>query len=267
MAGDWIKLQCTTPDKPEVFRIADLLNIDPDAVVGKLLRVWIWADQQTSDGNAVSVTHSLLDHVTGVSGFASAMLSVGWLIESENGFSFTNFDRHNGQTAKSRALTYKRVTKSRNADSVTKTLPEKRRDRDREEIEDTSLSHVAFATNKSAEPVAKKLQSVAPEQCDEVVAIWNSTVGVKPIITLTADRRRKLFTRLRDPAWPWREAIARLPIPGDGWQPDFDWMLRNATNAVSIVEGKFDFRAHMNQRKVNCDSRQNTTGKRGSLFG
>ncbi len=40
MAGDWIKVQHVTPDKPEVWQIADRLDIDPDAVVGKLIRVW-----------------------------------------------------------------------------------------------------------------------------------------------------------------------------------------------------------------------------------
>jgi len=39
MAGDWIKLEHTTPDKPEVFAMADTLGIDPDAVTGKLCRV------------------------------------------------------------------------------------------------------------------------------------------------------------------------------------------------------------------------------------
>ena len=34
-------------------------RIDADAVVGKLVRIWIWADQQTHDGNARSVTKAL----------------------------------------------------------------------------------------------------------------------------------------------------------------------------------------------------------------
>lgn len=108
MAGDWIKLETTTPDKPEVFRIADELGIDPDAVMGKLLRIWIWADQQTFDGHAGSVTFSLLDRVSGASGFAEAMLKTGWLVEVAGGVTFPNFDRHNGNTAKTRSLATKR---------------------------------------------------------------------------------------------------------------------------------------------------------------
>ncbi|KAA5547012.1 hypothetical protein FYK55_00920 [Roseiconus nitratireducens] len=130
MAGDWIKVETTTCDKPEVFIIADELGIDPDAVVGKLIRVWIWADQQTFNGNAGSVTRSLLDRLAGVSGFADAMIKCGWLTFNGDGLTFPNFERHNGKTAKTRALTRKRVQNHRNAQSVTDALPEKRRDRE-----------------------------------------------------------------------------------------------------------------------------------------
>ena len=59
MAGDWIKIEHVTPDKPEVWEMAELLGIDADSVAGKLLRIWIWADQQTISGNARSVTFAL----------------------------------------------------------------------------------------------------------------------------------------------------------------------------------------------------------------
>jgi hypothetical protein len=138
MAGDWIKVQTCTPDKPEVHLIAERLGIDPDAVTGKLIRIWCWADQQTVDGNACSVTKTLLDRVTGVTGFAEMLLQVGWLQETLAGFCFPNFDRHNGNTAKTRASVAKRVEKHRkmpsqpkqkcNAATVTSALPEKRRE-------------------------------------------------------------------------------------------------------------------------------------------
>jgi len=74
MAGDWIKFELATPDKPEVWAIAAALSIDPDAVVGKLLRVWGWFDQQTENGNAPSVSKMLLDRLVGVSGFCNAVI-------------------------------------------------------------------------------------------------------------------------------------------------------------------------------------------------
>lgn len=124
MAGDWIKLERATPDKPEVWAIAEALGLEPDAAMGKLIRVWFWFDEQTEDGNARSVTNETLlkriDVLTGVSGFGAAMQKVGWL----EGTSIPNFDRHNGKSAKSRALSYQRVKRHRNAPTITKALPE-----------------------------------------------------------------------------------------------------------------------------------------------
>lgn len=114
MAGDWIKLQHWTPEKQEVFDLAEMLGIDPDAVLGKLVRLWIWADQHAVDSNAASVTRALLIRLSGVTDFADAMVKVGWLKPiGEGRFLLPNFDRHNGQTAKRRALTASRVAKSR----------------------------------------------------------------------------------------------------------------------------------------------------------
>lgn len=77
----------------------------------------------------------------------------------------------------------------------------------------------------------------------DVVDAWNASKAPTRVKRLTTDRMRKLQTRLNNPDWPWREAIERLPIPNDDrftWQPDFDWLIKNETNAVAICEGKFD---------------------------
>lgn len=121
MAGDWLKFEKATPDKPEVFAIASQLNLDADAVVGKLLRVWSWFDTHTADGNGLGVTSPLLDRVAGVSGFVTAMESVGWIEVTNSGIRLPNFDRHTGETAKTRALGAKRsaARRSRHAAGVT----------------------------------------------------------------------------------------------------------------------------------------------------
>jgi hypothetical protein len=60
------------------------------------------------------------------------MRNVGWLTGENYQITFPNFVEHNGSTAKKRAKTQQRVTKHRNARSVTdvtlKALPEKRRE-------------------------------------------------------------------------------------------------------------------------------------------
>lgn len=132
MAGDWMKIELELPDKPEVHAISAMLNLDPDCVVGKLIRVWQWFDKHTVDGNAYGVTYSLPDRISGVTGFGEAMSFVGWLEQHDKTLVMPKFDRHTSESAKQRALTAKRVAKKRNAesndDSVTKTLPEKRRE-------------------------------------------------------------------------------------------------------------------------------------------
>lgn len=117
MAGDWIKVEHATPDKPEVFQMSAVLGIDPDEVFGKLIRFWVWADQQMEKCNAEIVTGvtalKLIDRVVRNDGFAQAMVDVGWLTVNDEGMHIPKFDRHNGQTAKNRALTKNRVQKSR----------------------------------------------------------------------------------------------------------------------------------------------------------
>lgn len=130
MAGDWMKIDLELPDKPEVHAMAGMLGIDPDAVVGKLIRVWQWFDKHTVDGNAHGVTFSLPDRITNVTGFGEAMSFVGWLNQNDKTLIMPKFDRHTSESAKSRALTAKRVAKSKlksngkgNAVTVTTTLP------------------------------------------------------------------------------------------------------------------------------------------------
>jgi hypothetical protein len=142
MAGDWIKMRVGIADEPEVIGIAGTLGIEEDAVVGKLHRLWSWADQHTVDGNAPSVTETWLDRYVGVTGFASAMQDVGWLQIGDGHIVLPDFDKHNGQTGKSRALTARRVKKKRTecnapsvTPSVTSALPKEDKREDKREEE------------------------------------------------------------------------------------------------------------------------------------
>ena len=132
MAGDWIKMRLSLDTSWRVIAIAQQLGIPELHVVGCLWKLWCWADQHTIDGNAIHVTDVTLDRFTSVTGFADALRKVGWLEGRDNALSFPRFAEHNGQTAKNRCETNKRVAKHRNAKTVTdvtqKPLPEKRRE-------------------------------------------------------------------------------------------------------------------------------------------
>ena len=152
MAGDWLKIEANTPDKPEVIGIADMLSIHPAHAFGCLFMVWRWFDQHTTEGNASFVTKVTVDRLAGVTGFADAMVNVGWLsVLGDGSIALPNFGRHNGETAKQRGLTAKRVAKSKaksNADgndsgnaSVTDgALPREREEKRREELKPSVLA-------------------------------------------------------------------------------------------------------------------------------
>ncbi|MDO7911368.1 DnaT-like ssDNA-binding domain-containing protein [Pseudomonas sp. 22-AL-CL-001] len=177
MAGDWIKFELTTMDKPEVCQIADLAGIDPDAVVGKLMRVWGWFDQQTEEGNAPSVSKKLLDRIVGVLGFCDHMKSVGWMVEADGVISLPHFERHNGKTAKNRALTARRVSNHKNgngegnARSVKSALPREEKRREEEKNSHTpgadSAESGAGGENLPSEPT-----QVDPKAPVEMTLDW-----------------------------------------------------------------------------------------------
>jgi len=123
MAGDWIKFESATSDKPEVWAIASSLGIDPDAVVGKLLRVWAWFDQHTTDGNAPVTVAALLDRLVGVTGFCEKLTQAGWLDNDGKVIHIPNFDAHNGETAKKRCQTAKRVAKHKKTNAKVTLVP------------------------------------------------------------------------------------------------------------------------------------------------
>jgi len=135
MAGDWIKMRIGIGDDPDVIAIAARLDCDEDAVVGKLLRFWGWVSSHTLDGHARSVTDVWIDRYIGVTGFAGALQSVGWLEIGDDGIQIPGFERYLSEGAKTRALATNRQAKRRkqtsrkcHGASVIKPLPEKRRE-------------------------------------------------------------------------------------------------------------------------------------------
>lgn len=193
MAGDWLKFEKSTPDKPEVFAIAADLGIDPDAVVGKLMRIWSWFDSHTENGNAPSVTSALLDRIAGVTGFVQSMQKCGWIEVHNGGISLPNFYRHCGVTAKQRAQNNKRVSnlRARNAESVTEPLqkhvPEKRREEKKREEEKQVDAPNGDSLKKSS---SKASRLPADWQPDEVLLAWAKAERPDLNLKLTVDSFR-----------------------------------------------------------------------------
>jgi len=128
MANEWIKIRLDLPDDPAVFAIAHATGLDPDAVVGKLVRLWVWFDTHTADGHARGVTFAHLDRVLFCDGFAQAMANLEpepWLeVQADPpAVIMPRFDRHNGSSAKRRAQATRRKQKQRENEAEPETTP------------------------------------------------------------------------------------------------------------------------------------------------
>lgn len=70
----WIEVHDTLPDHPKVLRIAKTLKLDSDALVGKLVRLWVWALGNREDGVLNDLDADRLDVIMQYKGKASALL-------------------------------------------------------------------------------------------------------------------------------------------------------------------------------------------------
>jgi hypothetical protein len=115
MAGDWIKLEKATPEKPEVAIVARKLGITYGDAFLAITRLLIWADDATADGFVPFLSRSDGDIHGRQSGLCDALASseVGWLVFTDGGMRFANWDRHNGKCGKARVLERDKKRKQR----------------------------------------------------------------------------------------------------------------------------------------------------------
>lgn len=232
MAGDWIKLEINTFDKPEVMAITVAIGFDdPDFTVGKLAKMWRWFDQHTTDGNAVGVTSALLDRYVGVTGFCDAMQSVGWLVISSGGITLPHFDFHNGKTAKQRAQGAKRAANHRvrdesNAASVTNALP--REEKRREDIERDISPQKTTRSNQTQVP-----DDFVPDQSSTASVASAKTAGVD------VDHERQMFVLHYQANGEYRS----------NWQAQFrKWMLQAQQRKADDAKRSNVAQMHGNRR-------------------
>ena len=210
----WMKIDLELPDKPEVHAIASMLNLDPDAVVGKLIRVWQWFDKHTTDGNAFGVTYALPARISGVTGFGEAMAFVGWLEQRDKVLVMPKFERHTSESAKARALTADRVAKHKakanaqtnvhgNDDAVSKSVPREEKDKNR----NTPITPKgAVGIDSFLDSCRNTGEKPIPE--DDPVFAYGDQVGI-PVDFLRlawrelVDRSRESGKRYKD----WRKAF------------------------------------------------------------
>ena len=234
MAGDWIKVENVTPNKPEIFQIARSLGITRDDAFGKIVRFWIWLDGVTVDGRVDGVALQDVDALLCAPGLTSALIEAKWLLANDDKRQFVvpNFPRHNGKSAKARALTSKRQSRWRSKptgdDVDAPTSPEKRR-----EEKKRGGAPLLFPTNLTLEAL---------------VEAWNQIQGFVPVRDLTKGRRKAFKARCSTAGWvvncekALSHAASTVFCRGTnnrGWRADIDWFLR-PDSVTRILEGKYD---------------------------
>jgi hypothetical protein len=117
MAGDWIKMRGNLWDDPRVARICDETHKREAEVIGGLYWLWSMADEQTDDGNLIGLSIATIDRKTGIKGFGTALLKIGWVLEITDGLKITRFEEHNGSSAKRRAQMAKASSDYRSSSS------------------------------------------------------------------------------------------------------------------------------------------------------
>ncbi len=100
----WIKVETHTPDKAELRQVARLCHCSKADAFLAFFRVFVWLDEQTEDGHVDFFTAADADDIAGLKGFGEALEAVGWVRFSQTGAVVSNWDRHNGESAKKRAL-------------------------------------------------------------------------------------------------------------------------------------------------------------------
>lgn len=119
MAGEWIKVRTNLWNDPRVSQLCDLTSSSEAMIVGGLYWLWATADEHTETGLMPGLSISAVDRKTGINGFGSALVAIGWVQDAPEGIVLARFDEHNGASAKARAQTAKRVSNSRNNAPVT----------------------------------------------------------------------------------------------------------------------------------------------------
>lgn len=100
----WIKIDVDTPNKPAIVRLANDCGCTRGDAFLAFFRLYSWLDEQTADG-VLYADPEEVDAVARLQGAASSLANSGWLTFTQDGrLTVSNWQEHNGQSAKRRAM-------------------------------------------------------------------------------------------------------------------------------------------------------------------
>ena len=222
MAREWIKWMKGLSRRTEIRAIARKLDIPRQLAAGCFMDVMEWADDETVDGVLPRMTVEDLDDAAGMKGFGQAMVDVGWATATDQGVTLSNFTRHNGETAKKRALDANRQRAVRDpsakchASSVT----------ENGQVRDQNKKRREEDKKNPPNPPAGGADVVLPAALDTEAfrAAWDEYLAYRRERRLPAMRPRTVAAKLAEMA-TWGEPTAREAIRqsiANGWQGVFE---------------------------------------------
>jgi len=222
----WIKVEHNLATKVEVFQLCRLLQIKNVEAVGHLVNFWIWADQNSEDGQMIGDL-SMIDGIT-MEGFGKALTEVNWLTEEGNQIIIPNFLLHNGSSAKARAVGGRRVAKFRKLKKF-KQIP-------------SNPSIVSIE-------LLDKIREDKKRNTNNIVDIWNDTnQGKLPKVQAVSSKRKTLIAKIQktfsdEDIKQVFEKVQKIPfMTGDNerkWVASFDYVMRE-DSFIKILEGGWD---------------------------
>ena len=233
MAGDWIKIRTDLADDPSVYYLSDILGIDCPTVVGHLVIFWSWMDKHTQDGDVENLTCGMINKRIGLHGFAESLKKIGWLEGEDFALYIPNFDRHNGNSAKARALECeaKRIRRVENQTLTQQTykndddignecpttvgqkhieMSDQRREEKRREEIDTHYVRISGSALASDNGLGKQNQICDPDQPEKPREQKNYTDGEYELAARMAKPVQKKFPRMKIKLDKWAEDVGKL---------------------------------------------------------
>lgn len=202
MAGEWCPIDCNLATKPEVLELVDETGEPADAVIGRLVQLWLWSAMNSEDGTARMTVRRLCRQFGGSDTFWAGVQRVGWLQvdEASGTVAIPGWERRFSQAAKTRALHARRASGARERTDecaqahapVRRSAPE-RGDRGKRNSSSSSAGGCA-----------------APEGWDTLRKAWNAGPGRKWTLPTPPE---KCPDRLAEEGWFGQAllAIERLP--------------------------------------------------------
>lgn len=90
----FVPIDVETPDKPEVFRTAKLLQVSQGDAFLAWFRIWSYWRTHSTNGEIRGVDDGDIDRIAQLPGFSGAAVQCGWLQKTDDGYLQPRFDYH-----------------------------------------------------------------------------------------------------------------------------------------------------------------------------